>query len=129
MADTLEDFIKRNCHYNGMGKVGRYYWETRGLDLTDIAKRIRKDIKNSIKNGRLYPDVKYSVRISRGSMLYQKITIEVKGTVPEEKSWRWRVVEQLKFIVSSYNYDFSDSMHDYHRSRFYTTIEVNNRQW
>lgn len=116
-------------------KYGARY--ERGLDVKTIAVRVRDDIKAGVKAGALPKGLKCSVRISRYSMgqsldvsvkLAPGITIinpayiAAKAAVPNE--WPRDIgrttdeasalLEELRGIVSAYNYDGSDSQTDYY---------------
>jgi hypothetical protein len=123
---TLDEWIKKSSCCGGMPKIGVSFWETKDLDITDIAKRVRKDIVAYKKSGALHGDTKSSVRISKYSM-GQSITVKATE-VPKENDWELRTVRSLKSIIDSYNYDFSDPMVDYYRVRFHKIIDVNGRQ-
>jgi hypothetical protein len=126
-CESLEEFIKRNCYYGGMAKIGKNFWETKDLDVADIAKRVRKDIKEAVSQGRLSDKARYSVRIRRFS---GGQAIDLKATdVPDERDWPFNTRRALKAIINSYNYDFSDSMVDYCSNRFYNITEVNGKQY
>ena len=101
--------------------VGNKYEATRDLDVAEIAKLIRKDLKAA------FPGSKFSVRTRRfaGGCA---IDTELKSwagdlseivTVKPEKicgvtEWKFtRNLDAINAIVEAYNFDNSDSMTDY----------------
>lgn len=121
-----------------------------GLDVAEIAKRVRADIKVAITAGEL-PAAKYSVRISRYSMgrsLY--VTVDgVPFAIVHEARVRRDVLEphayhaetlclhtdearallaKVEAIVAAYNFDGSDSQSDYSHVNFYAHVDFSNRQ-
>jgi hypothetical protein len=125
----------------------------RGLDITEIAKRIRAEIKADIKAG-ILPNGKYSVTIDRfsgGQSLdvtikaidSHKLMLNPARVVWEKNNPRqfvgnlpsWdeafegytpegeRILDRVKDIVNAYNYDGSDSMTDYFNVNFYGKVE------
>lgn len=131
--------------YNAPTFGSRY---DRDLDVKEIAKRVRAEIKLAKKAGAL-PVGKVSVRIERFSM-GQAIRCEVRSLAPacgslyfapakaeelrenhlpvaRKDIWtpvRHRIEDTLTAIVNAYNYDNSDSMTDYFDVNYYTTIEI-----
>lgn len=127
--------------------VGSKYEATKSLDIAEIAKIVRKDIKAAIKAG-LLPKVKTSVRISRFSGgcsldVYVKTFPEgfdvanrgrvlfemdngpyVHCRIPLLSVEATRVVKTLEAIVNAYNFDKSDTMTDYFHVRFYGHVNV-----
>lgn len=131
--------------YNKGTKGSKY---NKDLNIKDIAKLIRKDIKTAIKEGKL-PEMKTSVRINRYSG-GQSLTIDIKefkvgGFLnpeyikayhknphlayteypPRYYPFVERALEDLERIANAYNYDNSDSMFDYFDVNYYTTIGIN----
>jgi hypothetical protein len=118
------------------------------LDITDIAKAVRKDIKQAIKAGDL-PQLKCSVRISRfaGGRSLNVYVKSFDGPVINPEFIRLEkehpheyyiarsrgvdrftdkagnALELLKTIVGSYNMDGSDVQSDYFCVNFYSTID------
>ena len=124
--------------------IGAQYESTKDLDVADIAKLIRADIKAAKKRGDLPKSLKTSVRISRYAG-GQSLDVTVKGGIPvhTEAYLRWyragdyrtdtpdRYVPSfkalkaaLKAIVEAYNFDGSDLMTDYFNVRFYGDVLV-----
>lgn len=112
------------------GRVGSKY--VPGRDVTDIAKDIRRDIKQARADGTLTlpKDAKVSVLINRYSM-GQSIDIHVTGLtneqvwVPTENNMRLRWSDYrnaahtvITAIMDSYNRDNSDSLSDYYDVAF-----------
>jgi len=132
----------------GRGFVGSKYEATKGLDIKEIAKRIRGDLKAKFppRDG-----WKFSVTIERYSG-GQSVNVDVKQ-VPhafgvENPEWTQYqaahpqegiphgmkrltpaaegVEQRIKEIVEAYNFDDSDSMTDYFNVRFYKHIRLPN---
>ena len=125
-------------------KYGERYSETKELFTTDIAKRIRTDIKTAIQNKQI-PDIRTSVRtkyFSGGSSIdieivempfnpLNKTRIKEELDNPNEISHEdvytaeaEQVRQFLKSIMNSYNYDGSDIMTDYFDVRFYGSVDI-----
>lgn len=108
---------------------GSKYEETKDLDIKDIAKLVRGDIKAAVKTGALSDLLRYGVRIERFSG-GQSIDVRIAWKQPPEDAERrlheharancW--LETLKGIVDAYNFDGSDMQSDYFRVRFYSHI-------
>ena len=131
--------------------VGAKYEATKNLDIAEIAKLVRKDIKAAVKSGDL-PKAKYSVKISRYSM-GRSITVAVTGLEMEtanmerhlaearDRSLRHRGVPvgklmteeayeleaKVEALVNAYNFDRSNPMEDYYNSAFagFVNLECN----
>jgi len=109
-----------------------------GLDISEIAKKVRQDIKAAVKAGDL-PKIKASVRIKRYSG-GQSLSIEVKEYAYElrreasdmEKAMyrvesvysdqRKAVDAALEAIAKAYNFDGSDMASDYFHVNFYVNV-------
>lgn len=130
--------------------VGDKYETTKSLDVAEIAKLVRKDIKSCKKIGVIPKGAKVSVRISRfsGGTSIDMTIREVPGMQVHNPAWLdWGInpetkhkayptlvelprytpeakdlKETLTSIVNRYNYDKSDSMTDYYNVRFYEHI-------
>lgn len=111
--------------------IGAKYEETKDLDIKEIAKLVRADIKKE------FPDIKTSVTIERYSMgqsLNVRVTesdTQLKNysydhtfkTNPQGMTERGKEVKQgITNIVEAYNFDDSDSMSDYYHVRFHSSI-------
>ena len=125
----------------GRGFVGSKY--DRDVDVKEIAKRLRTEIKEAVKKGEL-PQGKYSVTIDRYSM-GQSIDIritELEGPImnpgydhmssdPELRYFyapKVRVaIEKLREMKEAYNRDNSDIMTDYFDVKFYGSVDVDYR--
>jgi len=116
------------------------------LDVAEIAKLVRKDIKAALAAGELPSGLKTSVRISRYSMgrsLDVRVTV-YPGAVVNPAYAAWRVehphdphfdapsrfteeatahLEVLKSIHRAYNHDGSDLMSDYYDVNYYGQVE------
>lgn len=121
--------------------IGSKHSATADMDLADVAKLIRSDIRAAIKVGQL-PAGTYSVRISRYSM-GQSLTVRasIPGVVercPErmaafERGEQVRttrtdaaqaVIDTLEALVGAYNRSLSNPASDYSNVRFYTHIDI-----
>ena len=115
-----------------------------GLNVTEIAKRVRADISDAVKAGTL-PKIATSVRISRYSM-GQSVSVTVTATPAGfqihnaarlaatlknpnghvEHPWMSdegrALMNALEAIVDAYNYDGSDSMTDYYDVNFHASV-------
>lgn len=116
-----------------------------GLDVVEIAKRVRKDIKDTVKAGDLPKGIKVSVRIDRFSMGRSiDATIKTLGgeQIHTDEFLRWvaengythdmperytevaRVAkEAIEQIVAAYNFDNSDSQTDYFHVNFWGHVD------
>jgi hypothetical protein len=135
----------------GRVKYGSKYEQ--GVDVAEIAKRVRKDIAGKIRVGEL-PAAKYSVRISRysgGRSLNVYVDLVPFRIVNEERvkqdvleAWGSRemllrrtpeareVIAKIEALVEAYNFDGSDSQTDYFHVNFYATIDFGkqeNTEW
>jgi hypothetical protein len=112
---------------------GSKYQATKNLDVKEIAKLIRQEIKATFSN-----DWKFSVRIDRfanGQSIRTNITqlpTEVKLYSDETNHWGGKeyskeitdAINKVKMMSSKYNYDDSDMMVDYYNVKFYNHIGV-----
>lgn len=125
----------------------------RDLDITEIAKRIRAEIKDRVKKG-VFPRAKYSVRTSRfsgGESLdvkvgdvdpnFQLFNVErileearrPHDVIPECHFPRYTeagaaFIKALESLHGAYNYDRSDIMTDYFDVNFYGHVNID-WQW
>jgi hypothetical protein len=146
-----EPYMPRYCDPENEWK-GERYEEGGHLDVKDIAKLMRRDIREAIKAGDLPKGIKTSVRISRysggrsidisvtalpeGFVWYtDEYAIETKGfTRPADRYSGWdgemlskkadKVLEVLKKIHDAYNRDNSDSMVDYFDRSYYGSASI-----
>lgn len=143
MDEREKNAIEMGYH-RGNGFKGSRYEETRNLDVKDIAKMLRKDIKAAVKAGKFPKGMKTSVRISRYSGGCS-IDVTVKA-LPESfpllnPEWvrfmrdnpnkpmpyglaiftdeAGALKESLESMMNTYNRDNSDTMTDYFDVRFY----------
>jgi len=103
-----------------MKTVGSKYEQVKNMDIKDIAKLVRADLK------KVYPQYRFSVRIDRFAM-GQRMDVVIKdsefersGRTPEAR----RLENEVLKIVDQYNYDDSDSMSDHFDVNFYTNVRV-----
>jgi len=105
--------------------IGSKYEETKDLDIKDLAKLVRAEIKDKVKQGE-FPRADYSVRISRynfgrGMDVNVTMTYAFKHrNKPAEDDLQ----EDIRNILNQYNYDAGDAMMDYHDSKFIGLINV-----
>ena len=134
-------------YLDNMKSVGSKCEATQDLDIADIAKLVRKEIKAGVKSGSLPAALRTSVRISRYSMGQSlSVTITELGTLganparvkwdmdnphayPGEAPHRYTAVavetiEALEAMVKAYNYDDSDSQTDYYNVRFSGSVSI-----
>ena len=125
-------------NYSGFVTEGNKYQETKDLDIKDIAKLVRADIKATVKANNL-PQGKYSVTISRYAG-GQSMSVYVSDTqliidnpeynymthpgseryTPEAQAMRKTVQE----IANAYNFDDCDSMTDYFHVNYYVHVSI-----
>lgn len=103
---------------SGVTITGSKHGANMRMPLADIAKGIRNDFKEAIDSGYL-PDLKYSVRIARASMM-QSVSIEVDGipnselygpSEPDQWGFMKRpltdtaevILERVELIADAYN--------------------------
>jgi hypothetical protein len=110
-------------------QYGTHYAATADLDIAEIAKLIRRDIKNL----GLAP-LKFSVRIDRFSM-GQSIDVTISGqdwpTTAYDPHFGFNrhtpqaaaLMGMVEQIIGRYNYDGSDAMTDYYDVRFYSHVQ------
>lgn len=113
-----------------------------GLDIKEIAKLVRTEIRKAVKSGVL-PKLKASVKISRYSG-GRSLSVNIKECSfkvldpaylkfcrvhPHESYGKSRfsetasdVLAQVNAIAESYNYDGSDTMTDYFNVNYYTNV-------
>lgn len=111
---------KNPCHY-----IGSKYEETKDLDIKDLAKLVRTEIKDKVKQGD-FPQAKYSVRISRynfGQSMHVDVTMPYtyKRRKPKAED---ELQGSIDDILKQYNYDAGDAMMDYHDSNFIGLINI-----
>jgi len=106
------------------GKVGNKYQEVKSLSVVEIAKLVRKDLKQ-------FNDCKFSVTSDRNT-----ITIYLKDSSlnrleiydqSQELGWGGKVIsiekdlrKKVKEILDQYNYNNSEMMTDYFDVNFYS---------
>lgn len=93
--------------------IGSKYEETADLDIKDVAKLVRKDLKEA------FPTYKFSVRIERYAG-GQSISLEAYNTGIDRHSESGNALERaLRQVTDEYNYNDDDLLSDYHHTRFY----------
>lgn len=136
-------------NYTGHGWAGAKYAETQNLDIAEIAKLVRKDIKEQ------FPELKTSVRIERyaggqsmsvhviespeplknphydADFVWKLRTGMITGWSAEDElkreylTPRGKTVEEgLKLITNDYRQNDSDGMIDYFHTNFYAHISL-----
>lgn len=133
-------------------KKGDNYEATQNLDIAEVAKILRRNIKEAIKAGELPQGLKTSVRIDRYSMgqsmdvrvtglpegvqwYTDEYAIETKGfTRPADRYSGWdgemltkeagEILEKLSKMRESFNRDNSDIMVDYFDVRYYGSTSI-----
>jgi len=111
----------------------------KALTTTEIAARIRTDLKYAVKAGEL-PAMKYSVRKTDHNAIRVEMTSPPFGVLDElrvlndakhkyDDTRPWmseeaaRVLRAVEAVAEAYNYDRSDSMTDYFDVNFYLTVD------
>lgn len=117
--DTLDAFIENISHYEGAPSIGKFYWRTRNLDLRDIARLMRADIKARGWGSNVKTNVKIQ-RYAGGQSIDIKATIAPGNTHPEPATVRL----DLEYIHRSYNYIASHGMYDYISCRYQGRVEI-----
>lgn len=103
---------------------GSKFKETRELNIVEIAKLVRKDLREA------FPEYKFSVRVEKYSM---GCSLNIKalntgygysdlGETATE--FRMRLMSAVQEIAEQYNYSDSDWQSDYHANKFYTHVKV-----
>jgi len=101
--------------------IGSKYAETKDMDIAEIAKLVRKEIKEFYSEMK---GVKISVRIERYSM-GQSMAIRISNTgFARRTTMNDQMRDELKKIVDQYNYDDIDSMTDYYNVRFHGDVRI-----
>lgn len=112
----------------------------RNMDVSEIAKRVRAEIKAAIKNGQLH-NGKYSVTVRRCesiSILVKEVDLSILNLArikaEREQGTNFRgdiqiytdeardLISRLKAIANAYNYDNSEIMTDYFDVNFYLNV-------
>jgi hypothetical protein len=106
------------------GKVGNKYQEVKNLSVVEIAKLVRKDLKQ-------FSDCKFSVTSDRNTIsIYLKDSplnrLEIYDQ-SQELGWGGKVIsieknlrKKVKEILDQYNYNNSEMMTDYFDVNFYS---------
>lgn len=120
-------------------KTGSKYLATQNLDVSEIAKLLRTEIKDGVKAGEL-PTAKYSVRIERFAggqsidISVKDIPFRIRATAAEKAAEqgapRWatpaarELEDKLEGMLQAYNRDDSDSQTDYFNVKFYGHVRL-----
>jgi len=108
--------------------IGNKYNQVKNLDVKDIAKLIRTDLKQ-------FKDCKFSVSIDRypraihiklinTNNLKRFVNVHYNSTDKDRLNFSKDFKEKLESIVNQYNYDKSDPMTDYFNVNFYSHIDI-----
>ena len=143
----VEQRIGKGKKMSDYHTIGNKYEDTKKLNLKEIAKLVRNDIKVAKKQGKLPKEVKVSVRTEYyaggqslnltiknfpGGFMNPKFVKEMAENPHRyygEYSPRYRqeVSDAIKLLyrtVGAYNFNNSDTMTDYFHVRFYSNVEV-----
>jgi len=128
---SIEGGIMPTKFYTPYGWRGEKYEETKNLPLKEIAKLIRKEIKQK------FPDVKVSIRtkhFSGGCSI--DVTIKQAPFKIINPEWDYtspytvdkytkearELLKEIEKIVNQYRYDDSDAQIDYFDTNFYSHV-------
>ena len=101
--------------------IGSKYLETQDLDLTDIAKLVRSDLKELVSE---FEGAKLSVRVQRYSM-GQTLHVELSNSgIDRRSSFGMSIANKIKGTIEDYNFNDSDSMSDYYHVRFHSSVRI-----
>lgn len=107
-----------------LGQYGNYtgslYQQTRDLDITEIAKRVRADLKAAVTERRI-PPYPYSVQIRRFAG-GQSMDITIKARQPEDRKKRNAQEKAVQAVADAYNFDHGDVQADYSCKRFFCFV-------
>lgn len=94
--------------------IGNKYEATKGMGIVELAKLIRKDLKEA------FPQYKCNVQVEKYSM-GQSLHIQVHNTgIKDRFSEEGKeLTNKVRAVAEAYNYDDSDIMTDYFHVRFY----------
>lgn len=93
--------------------TGSKYEATKGMGIVEIAKLVRKDLKES------FPEYKCNVQVEKYSMgCSLHIQIHNTGLTPHSDEAR-QLEGEVRAVADEYNFDNSDPMTDYFSTRFY----------
>lgn len=128
----------------GRGFEGAAYQVTRNLDITEIAKRIRVNLRNAQELGALPAEMTFSVKVDRYAG-GQAVDVDLSGmpdtwtyvspglepNYAENTPWHGgyspaakSASTYVKSMVESYNRDDSDAMVDYFDVHFYGHVTI-----
>jgi hypothetical protein len=123
-----------------MSTYGSKYHDTQSLDIAEVAKLVRADIKAArlaaaLGLPGLPPGLGYGVRIARYSG-GKSVTVTVTGLADAEHfttddygrsvltPGAQLIEDTLKAILWAYNYDNSDGQRDYWEGRFAAEVDI-----
>lgn len=118
-----------------MSTYGSKYHDTEHLDIAEVAKLVRADIKVGQAVGVLPVTLTYGVRIARYSG-GKSVTVTVTGLADAEHFTTddygrsvltpaaQLIEDTLKAILWAYNYDNSDGQRDYYEGRFAAQVDI-----
>ncbi len=98
---------------------GTKYEQVRNMNITDIAKLVRKDLAEA------FPTYKFSVvcqKYAGGCSL--NIKVRETGVTDHWSNAGREITERISKVVDEYNYTDSDMMSDYHRTNFFKHVKV-----
>jgi len=109
--------------------TGNKYEQVKNLDIKEIAKLVRQDLKK-------FKDCKFSVSIERFSMgRALNVTLVWSSDLKKFTTFKSEYCDlkvvfepsfknELENIIKQYNFDKSDSQTDYSHVNFYTSLEI-----
>jgi len=127
-------------NYTGYGSEGSQYQATKHLNVKEVAKLVRNDLKDPVFEG-----LKFSVRIDRfagGQSLDVTVMDAPADFVVENpnydrndhRSSRYSdnavaLLKVVERVVNKYNYDDSNGMIDYFSTNFYSSVSFDWRKF
>ena len=123
----------------GRGFEGAAYQTTKNLDITEIAKRIRVNLRNAQDLGSIPTEMTYTVKISRYAG-GQSLDVALSGmpdtwakaneNAERHFPWPWltreaaAVKQFVEEMLSMYNRDDSDVQSDYFDVHFHSSVTI-----
>lgn len=141
-SETVAEHIVSAAKQYDYKSVGQKYDPK--LSVTEIAARIRAEIKAAQKGGELPRSMKVSVRkrscthswaidVSATNIGCELYTDDYKRAQAEHRDFPWhqrftaeadRILSKLQAIWSAFNFDDSDSMTDYFHVNYYGGVKI-----